>query len=192
MNAMKRRTFVEKVGLGSAALVAGAMGARAVTASQGRGGPHVHNVVDGPLASATVSFGQWPATGVAPLDRTVTPNAPVAPNIHELIPNTATIKAGGSVNYVIAGFHQILVYAPGTGPDTINTTIDPIPIPGAPPPVFLINDPLNRIYRGLSPIDQPQDRVEVVHFGVPGLYFVMCGVSVHFFDDMYGWVRVLP
>lgn len=190
---MKRRQFVEKVGLGSAALVAGAVGARAVTASQPQGGPHAHGVVDGPLASATVSFGQWSATGAIPLDRTVTPGAPGAPNGHALIPHTATIKAGGSVNFVIAGFHQIIVYAPGTTPGDINLTIAPIPIPGAPPPVFLINDPLNRIYRGLSPVGEPQDRVEVVHFGAPGLYLVICGVSVHFLrDNMYGWVRVLP
>ncbi len=192
MTKLKRRQFVEKIGLGSAALVAAAAGAR--EAEAGQGPPHNHAVVNGPLASATVSFGQWPATGNVPLDRHVTPNAPVAPNGHLLIPQTATIRSGGTVNFVIAGFHQIAVYAPGTRPEHINPVALPVtPIPGAPDTVFLIDDPNNRLYRGLNPIGLPQDRVEVVEFGRRGLYLVICTVSVHFLNDhMYGWVRVLP
>jgi hypothetical protein len=178
MKTMKRREFVRTA----------AVGASGTTAAQGQS--HAHPATNGPLASATVSFGQWPATAGIPLDRMVTPNAPVAPNIHELIPNTATIKAGGSINYVISGFHQIVVYAPGTIPSQISLATL-IPIPDAPPAVGLIDDPLNRLYRGLSPIGQPQDRVEVLHFDVPGLYLVICAVSVHFLDNMFGWVRVL-
>jgi hypothetical protein len=55
--------------------------------------------------------------------------------------------------------------------------VDPIPIPDAPPFVFLINDPANGLYRGLNPLEQPQDRVAVVHF-----------IKHH----MFNWVRVLP
>jgi hypothetical protein len=189
MTIIKRRQFVTRIGLGSAALVSAASSAGSPAFGQNA---HDHRQADGPLASATVSFGEWPV-GSQPLDRMALPTAPAAPNVHLLIPNTATIKAGGSVNYVIAGFHQIGIYAPGTTPTDINPTrMPPTPIPNAPPPVFLIDDPVNRVYRGLNPITQSQDRVEVVHFANPGLYFVMCLVSVHFLDGMFGWVRVLP
>jgi len=147
--------------------------------------------MNGPLANAVVSFGAWPATGDTPLDRTALPTAPAAPNIHQLLPRTTTIKAGGSVNFIVAGFHQIAVYAPGTKPDDIDTTTL-LPIPGAPPTIGLIDDPDNRLFRGVSPLTVGQDRVEVVHFDKRGLYLVVCLVSVHFAGGMFGWVRVLP
>ena len=190
---MKRRNLLGSVGVGSAAILAGAAGVRAATRPKGdeHDHEHDHGSVGGPLANATVSFGAWPATGTTPLDRTVLPIAPAAPNIHQLIPQTATIKAGGSVNFIVAGFHQIVVYEPGTKPGDIDTSTL-IPIPGAPPAVGLIDDPDNRLFRGVSPLAVGQDRVEVVHFGSRGLYLVICAVSVHFEDGMYGWVRVLP
>jgi plastocyanin len=191
MTTMKRRQFVGRVGLGSAALVSAAAGVSSTASGQGA---HDHHAIEGPLASATVSFGEWPATGSQPLDRMALPTAPMAPNLHMLVPNTATIQAGGTVNFVVAGFHQIAVYAPGTTPADINPTrLPPTPIPNAPPAVFLIDDPVNRLYRGLNPIGESQDRVEAVHFGKAGQYLVMCLVSVHFLNDkMFGWVRVLP
>src|SRR5262245_48466223 len=65
----------------------------------------------GILSNATVSFGSWMTT--PPLDRF--PNAsPGGPNHHELKPRIAIIRAGGTVNFVVAGFHQILVYDDGT------------------------------------------------------------------------------
>lgn len=190
---MKRRHFVERLGIGSAILAA----AGVTEAAQNN---HDHRPLSGPLASATVSFGAWPVGSVAaPLDRSVTPFAPVAPNVHALLPEVVTIKEGGSVNFVLAGFHQVLVYAPGTTPEQINTSLL-LPIPMAPPTVGLINDPTNRIYRGLDPrtLNPPtapnllfQDRVEVVGFSSRGLYLVICAVNVHFADGMYGWVRVI-
>lgn len=186
---MKRRNLLGSVGLGSAALLTGAAGVRAGTS--GKTEEHDHGAARGPLANATVSFGAWPATGTAVLDRMARPTAPAAPNIHHLLPQTATIKAGGAVNFIVAGFHQIAVYAPGTKPDDIDTT-KLIPIPNAPPQVGLIDAPDNRLFRGVSPLTVGQDRVEVVHFGKPGRYLVICTLSVHFADGMYGWVRVLP
>jgi len=56
----------------------------------------------------------------------------------------------------------------------------------------MIDDPNNRIYRGLDPRPLPQDRVEVVHFDEPGLYLVICGVLPHFQEGMWGFVRVMP
>jgi hypothetical protein len=184
---MKRREFVERVGLGSAAIISAA--GTAVAASKAQE-PHNHTQVDGPLSSATVSFGLWAANG---LNRITTPNAPQAPNVHLLIPYVATIKAGGAVNFIIAGFHQIVVYAPGTELTDIDTSVlTPVP-PPTPPQFGLIDDPNNRVYRGISPAGLPQDRVEVVRFPDPGLFLVICGFSPHFINDkMHGYVKVLP
>jgi hypothetical protein len=146
-----------------------------------------------------VSFRAWPVgTGAAPIDRPTIPLAPDAPNVHALLPQTVTIKEGGSVNFVLAGFHQVAVYAPRTRPSDIDTSLL-IPIVG---PVGLIDDPTNRVYRGLNPLllsPAPpaapnllsQDRVEVVGFATRGTYLVICTVNVHFAEGMFGWVRVI-
>jgi len=181
---MKRREFVTSV------LASGL--AAPVLADEG----HRHPRVDGPDASATVSFGHWtqfdrfnnppgpdPATQPGgPNDRTK--------NGHSLIPHEVKIKKGGTVNFIIAGFHQVIVYGPGTKPEDINTAlVVPVGVPPGPP---LIDDPTNRVFRGVDPSRQPtQDRVEVVVFPNRGLHLVICGVLPHFAaDNMYGWVRV--
>ena len=141
---------------------------------------------EGPLSNATVSFGSWMTS--PPLDRF--PNlSPITANHHELIPQVAKIKAGGTVNFIISGFHNVLVYDDGTQPTDINTSVTVLPTNGGPP---LINDPDDRIYRGLDPSLLPQDRVEVVHFANPGTYLVMCGVLPHFQEGMFGFVKVVP
>jgi hypothetical protein len=143
-----------------------------------------HQTLSGPLANATVSFGEWRTD--PPLDRFL-PFAPPT-NEHHLLPQEVTINAGGAVNFIIAGFHLVLVYDDGTQPGSIDTSKL---IPG--PPVPLIDDPARRIYRGLDPRTQLLDRVEVVHFPKRGNYLVICGVLPHFVDDrMIGHVRVLP
>lgn len=190
---MKRRQFVERLGIGSAMLAAAGM----AEAAQNN---HDHRPLSGPLANATVSFGAWPVGSVgAPLDRMATPFAPVAPNVHALLPEVVTIKEGGSVNFVLAGFHQVVVYDDDKKPEDVNTSVL-LPIPMAPPVVGLIDDPVSRIYRGLDPriVNTPtapnqlfQDRVEVVGFSTRGTYLVICAVNVHFADGMYGWVRVI-
>jgi len=111
-------------------------------------------------------------------------------NGHQLIPFESKIKAGGTVNFVIAGFHHVLVYAPGTQPGDINTSLlASVTVPPGPP---LINEPNNRIYRGLDPSMFPQDRVEMVQFAHPGTYLVICGVLPHFANDgMFGFVKVV-
>jgi plastocyanin len=104
------------------------------------------------------------------------------------------IKAGGTVNFIIAGLHNVNVYDDGTQPGDINTTITR-PTTGVPAGVPLINDPNRRIYSGLDPSRQPNtfDRVEVVHFPKPGTYLVICGVRPHFVNDhMFGFVKVVP
>lgn len=158
---------------------------------------HDHTAVDGPLSNATVSFGHWqsdPAFDRFPANNDRTRNG------HQLIPHEATVKAGGTVNFIIGGFHQVLVYAPGTQPGDIDVTmLTSVTNPPGPP---LINDAENRVYRGIDPSTLPllrapvaanlQDRVEVVHFANPGRYLVICGVMPHFVNDgMFGWVKVL-
>ena len=105
------------------------------------------------------------------------------------------------MNFVLAGFHQVTVYAPGKKPGDVDTDTL-LPIPGAPANIGLIDDSDKRIYRGLDPralSPAPpaapnllsQDRVEVVGFAKRGTYLVICAVNVHFADGMYGWVRVV-
>ena len=175
----------------------------AAAAPQGQGG-HGHADTSGPLATAVVSFGQWLID--PPLDR-----HPNLSNLrragHQLIPHEVTIKTGGTVNFIIAGLHQIAVYE-GVQPGQINTALLISMTAGGPP--ILIDDPTGRIYRGPDPStlpflsipppfapppDPPQvvsDRVEVVHFPRPGAFLVICTVAPHFADGMFGWVRVLP
>ena len=183
---MKRRKFVEQLGIGSAVLAA----ASVANAAQG---DHEHRELTGPLANATVSFGAWPVGTVeVPRDRFTLPFAPQGPNVHALLPHEVTIKEGGAVNFVLAGFHHVVVYAPGKDPEDISQSVL-LPIPNAPVTVGLIDDPQGRIYRGLDPrlANTFQDRVEVVGFSKRGTYLVICSVNVHFNDGMFGWVKVI-
>jgi hypothetical protein len=160
---------------------------------------HDHRPVHGPLANVAVSFGQWGTE--PPLDRYPYPQPPGPPpgNLHLVIPHEAKIRVGGTVSFIIAGVHQVIVYAPGTRPEDVNTALTR-PAQGGGPP--LINDPVNRVYAGLDPTTihggppQPrnplQDRVEVVRFTRKGRHLVICGLFPHFVNDkMYGWVEVV-
>lgn len=181
---MKRREFVEKLGAGSAGFAAAAVLAGRADASTAR--QHDHAQIYGPLANATVSFGQWKTD--PPLDR-LGPTPPPT-NGHLMMPYVATIKVGGSVNFAISGLHQVLVYGPGTTMESINAA-DTIPSGAGFPP--LINDATNRIYRGKNPVAllPVEDRIEVVKFHHPGTYLVVCGLLPHFLDNMHGWVKVI-
>jgi hypothetical protein len=190
---MKRREFVEKISIGSAALVSGGVltGGPGAPARAEHEGEHNHRPVSGNRANATVSFGQWQSD--PPHDRYAVPDDRTR-NQHTLIPFEARVRAGGAVNFDIGGFHNVNVYAPGTKPEDINTSLTRPTKggPGGPAGVPLINDTNNRVYSGLDPSTAPsQDRVEVVHFPNPGLHLVICGVRGHFVNDrMFGWVRV--
>ena len=188
MSKTSRRDLLKGAAAGSVAAGLGLTIKPNIAASEKRAaGAHNHKPISGPLANANVSFGQWPTD--PPLDRFPNLGAPGIPNGHQLIPNEVKIKAGGTVNFVIGGFHHVLVYDDGTQLSDINANLL---VPGSVPP-GLINDPNNRIYRGLDPRVFPQDRVEVVGFSKPGIYLVICGVRPHFVNDgMFGFVRVLP
>jgi len=153
-------------------------------ASVGSGLSAQSQMLSGPLSNATVTFGEWRTE--PPLDRFLAFTPPT--NHHHVLPNEVTVRAGGAVNFIISGFHLLLVYDNGVQPGSIDTTKV---IPG--PPVPLIDDPTHRIYRGLDPRTQPLDRVEAVHFPNRGNYLVICGVLPHFVDDhMFSYVRVIP
>lgn len=140
---------------------------------------------EGRATNAAVSFGGWMTS--PPLNRFPNVN-PIPANHHTITPNEIKIKTGGTVSFIIGGFHNVLVYGDGTRPEDINVNLTVPPTNGGPP---LINDPNNRIYRGLDPSLQSQDRVEVVQFAQPGDYLVICGVRPHFVNDrMYAFVKV--
>ena len=125
-------------------------------------------------------------------------------NGHQMISNQVIIRAGGTVNFIIAGSHQVVVYDDGIQPRNINADLVlPSPLNN------LIDDPNGRIYRGLSPTGvpanffgpgvpaaaiaaPPQDRIETVSFPKPGTYLVICGVRSHFVGGMFGYVIVVP
>src|SRR5262245_60340270 len=81
---------------------------------------HSDGPISGPLAEATVSFGQWPADST--VDRMRVAN-PANRNTHQLIPNEVKIQAGGTVNFAVAGFHQIVIYDDGTQAGDINDAL---------------------------------------------------------------------
>ena len=170
--------------------------------------------IDGPLANATVSFGQWnpndrdllPAE--VPLDRLIGDPGMGRGNDHLLIPQIATIKEGGTVNFIISGGHVVAVYDDGTQPEDIGDAIEPpcpattpltapcSPLSGMPPAPTaggILSHSDKRIYRGAFLNLVRRDGVEVVQFSKPGTYLVICARKNHFVDDgMFGFVRVLP
>ena len=120
---------------------------------------------------------------------------------HHVLPRVIRVKEGGVVNFVVAGFHQIFVYKPGTRPDDIV-------VPAFPPNLF-INDFNNLYYLGVNPGPNPppsplppgvpplpadvssaENRVESVSFTRRGTYLVICNVNPHFRDGMFAFVRV--
>jgi hypothetical protein len=96
-----------------------------------------------------------------------------------------SIPAGGTVNFLISGLHQGIVYDDGTQPedsDVERTTTTTSTSPG----VLLIDDPTNRLYRGPDPSLYPRARGEVVSFPKAGGYLVICGVRDHFVGEHVG------
>src|SRR6266516_7198823 len=152
-----------------------------------------------PAASAT--FGFFPVDST--VDRMQVAN-PGNRNGHQMGPFQVTIRAGGMVNFIIDGNHQVVVYDDGIQPRNINADLVlPSPLNN------LIDDPNGRIYRGLSPTGvpanffgpgvpaaaiaaPPPDRIETVSFPKPGAYLVICGVRTHFVRGMFGYVIVVP
>lgn len=164
------------------------------TASGQQNSSHRHGSDnEGTIKNATVSFGGWmTATPIDRFPNNANTQFPRTMNHHRLTPQIAKIKVGGTVNFIIGGFHVVTVYDDGTTPQDIDVTrLVPQPHPGPP----IIDDSRRRIYRGLDPTLLPaivaQDRVEVIHFDKPGRYLVICSVLPHFQEGMYGYVNVV-
>jgi plastocyanin len=115
---------------------------------------------------------------------------------HHVLPKTIEVKAGGVVNFAVAGFHQIVIYNPGTD-------IGDIVVPAFPPNLF-VNHLLNTAYYvGINPDDanpatpatpatrfNGENRIESVSFTEPGVYLVICNVTPHLNDGMYAYIKV--
>ncbi len=133
---------------------------------------------------------------------------------HVILPNKIKVNLDGVVHFLVAGFHQAVVYKPGTRPEDIV-----VPAAGT-----FINDPNNRFYLGINPAggqantqanpanpivagsdtrSNAQNRVESVSFPAsvgtgtppsekaePGVYLVICNVRGHFLDGMFAFVEV--
>jgi plastocyanin len=194
---MNRRHFIAKTAVTTMSLAA-MSGLDSVRRAEAQ-----HESKSDPLATASMSFGAWRTNVDPPTDRHVSPQSSPAINWHPVTPHHVTIKAGGTVSFVIAGLHQIAVYDNGIQPSDINASLS------APDAPNLIDDPNGRLYRGLNPIPLRtpisvgtpptiqhvvlRDRVEVLHFANSGTYLVICTVRSHFVNDqMWGWVKVLP
>ncbi|WP_309681913.1 hypothetical protein [Polaromonas sp.] len=114
---------------------------------------------------------------------------------HHILPGLIKVRKGGVVNFVVAGFHQPVVYFPGVTPASI-----------ALPPatsLFINFDLPHAYYVGLAPAGGPPpgtpatanpsnagNRVESVSFAEAGDYLVICNVRPHFVDGMHAIIRV--
>ena len=112
---------------------------------------------------------------------------------HHILPPVIKVRKGGVVNFIVAGFHQPMVYLPGVKHDDIIV----------PPAGTFINHTTNLFYRGIAFAGGPppgtpataqpansSNRVESVSFPEAGDYFVLCNVRPHFLDGMFATVRV--
>lgn len=118
---------------------------------------------------------------------------------HHVLPRTIEIKAGGVVNFAVAGFHQIVVYQPGIEADDI---VPPVFVPPA-TNLFMNYNLGTAYYVGINPrnanaatpaapatVFNGDNRLESVSFAQPGVYLVVCNVTPHFTDGMYAYVKV--
>ena len=134
------------------------------------------------------------------------------PATHLLLPRTVHLRAGGIVNFVVGGVHEIFVYKPGTTPDDVLLNAPPFPgsdfinyglLPSGLPDANIllyvgVNPGNNAFPTGANPARPPnpltrsnlQNRVESVYFAEPGTYLVICNINPHFRSGMYAWVKV--
>ena len=135
-----------------------------------------------PRLSVTVSFGAGLNTA-----------QPGNKANHHVLPDRIRVKAGGVVNFAVAGFHQPMVYSPGK-------LAAHVVVPAA---GLFINDTDRLYYRGIAPAGGPppgtpataepangSNRIESVSFAQPGVYLVICNVRPHFLDGMFAYVVV--
>jgi len=188
---MQRRNFVTSVLVGG--LVAPVIGDG--HSEDDQHGDHDHGKGNDKSTNYTISFGHWnptptntPTQTSSPIDR-FAPEPPDGPganprflNGHDILPKNLQIQVGDTVTFAISGFHLVVIYRGIKAKDVDRTKL----IPAAAPFPPLLDDPSNRLYRGLDPrvLNPNQDRVEVVGFNTRGRYLVACGVLPHFYDPV--------
>lgn len=132
---------------------------------------------------------------------------------HAILPREIKIKAGGVVDFAVAGFHDVIVFKPGFtlehlvqaggGQYPLTAPIFVIPAdPTAPLPAAISFLADSIYYRGISPAGGPlatavtgnpangSNRTEPVAFMERGTYLVICNVRPHLLDGMYAYVKV--
>ena len=121
--------------------------------------------IAGPPDSATMVFGR--------------PDLGDGQARNKIEPGAVAISAGGTVTFVMDGFHQVAIYEPGIKPTDIVPGEGRVASPGDEGVIF-IGDPAAR---GVSE--------DVYTFDEPGKYLVICNVTGHFVNaQMWGWVIV--
>ena len=119
--------------------------------------------IAGPPDSATMVFGR--------------PDLGDSQARNKIEPGAVAISAGGTVTFVMDGFHQVAIYQPGVNPTDIVPTGN------------RVNDPNGLIFTG-DPA-APGMSEDVYTFNEPGKYLVICNVTSHFVNaQMWGWVIV--
>jgi uncharacterized cupredoxin-like copper-binding protein len=132
---------------------------------------------------------------------------------HVVLPSEIKVKAGGVVDFGVAGFHDIIVFKPGFTLDDL-VAAGGGQYPNTPPAFVLPADPAAPLppelaflgekihYRGLNPAGGPlatpvsgnpangSNRREPVAFLDQGTYLVICNVRGHLLDGMYAYVKV--
>ena len=137
---------------------------------------------------------------------------------HAILPNDIKINQGGVVHFLVAGFHEPVVFVPGVSHNDImkiansgTSTFIFDPTKPAPTGVFYFGinpagGPLNTPATPVVPGDtrsNAQNRVESVGFPAakgtgnppspiaePGVYLVICNVRQHFQTGQFGFVEV--
>lgn len=132
---------------------------------------------------------------------------------HAVLPKQIKIKAGGVVDFAVAGFHDIVIFKPGFTlehlihagggqyPSTPPLFVIPAN-PATPLPVAISFLADSIYYRGINPAGGPlatvvtgnpvngSNRTEPVAFFERGTYLVICNVRPHLLDGMYAYVKV--
>jgi hypothetical protein len=132
---------------------------------------------------------------------------------HAVLPQEIKIKAGGVVDFAVAGFHDIIVFKPGVTLDLL-VQAGGGQVPASPPVFVFPPDPATPLpaaisflaesiyYRGINPAGGPlatavagnpsnaSNRTEPVAFLERGVYLVICNVRPHLLDGMFAHVKV--
>jgi hypothetical protein len=131
---------------------------------------------------------------------------------HVILPGEIKVKAGGVVDFGVAGFHDIVIFKPGVQlSDLIDAGGGQLPAfsqtfviqPDPTLPVLNIPTLVDQIYyRGLNPAGGPpgtpatinpsnaSNRGEPVAFLEAGTYLVICNVRPHLLNGMLAHVKV--